>query len=364
MPILDGFAVLLFVSKQQVVIPSIVMSAHFSTDSEQRAEAAGAMVLLEKPVDIQQMTSHVRALLDARSSGFVEGVTLPGFVQLVQIERQNVTLRVETSSEAGLLHFTNGELTDAWDGRQAGDLAAMRIFGWSSVRIDMLTPRISNRTTVTLPATHLIMESIRLSDEEGRESPVTPPEGRRRGRTTAREFLAEHLDDSDASTFPRDRSSVRLPPRPRRPPTKTVRPPSEPTPTTTQTAETTRPTMSNTIQAALENIMKIDGTIGTCLCDWTSGLTLGFLGGQGRINIELAGSLNCQVVRAKMEAMGALGIKGSIEDILISLDDQYHLIRPLKKAPTVFLYVAIDRVKGNLGLARMKLQQIEASIEV
>ena len=110
--------------------------------------------------------------------------------------------------------------------------------------------------------------------------------------------------------------------------------------------------------------MKIDGTIGTCLVDWTSGLTLGSVGGQGRINIELAGSLNCQVVRAKMEAMSALGIKGSVEDMLITLEDQYHLIRPLKKTPTVFLYVAIDRAKGNLGLARMKLQQIEAAIDV
>ena len=123
--------------------------------------------------------------------------------------------------------------------------------------------------------------------------------------------------------------------------------------------------MANTsIAQALDAVMKIDGAIGTCLVDWTSGLTLGSMGGQGRLNIDLAGSLNTQVVRAKMDAMAGLGIKGAIEDILITLEDQYHLIRPLKKTPSAFIYVAMDKARSNLGLARMKLQQIEASIEL
>lgn len=120
----------------------------------------------------------------------------------------------------------------------------------------------------------------------------------------------------------------------------------------------------NTIPQTLDAVMAIDGAIGVALCDWTSGLNLGTLGGGVRINVEMAGALNCEVVRAKMNAMDALGIKGNIEDILITLEDQYHLIRPLRKAPSLFLYVAMDKGRSNLGLARMKLQQLENALEI
>ena len=119
--------------------------------------------------------------------------------------------------------------------------------------------------------------------------------------------------------------------------------------------------MANVGQS-LETLLTIDGAFGVALMDWRSGLTLGVMGGQGRIDMELAASANTQVVRAKIGAMEALGIKGSINDILITLDDQLHIIRPLKKYPDLFLYLAVDKTKGNLGLARAKTQQVESQL--
>lgn len=121
--------------------------------------------------------------------------------------------------------------------------------------------------------------------------------------------------------------------------------------------------MANVGQS-LENLLTIDGAFGAALVDWRSGLTLGTVGGQGRLDMELAASANTQVVRAKMGAMEALGIKGAIQDILITLDDQMHLIRPSKAMPSVFIYLAIDKAKGNLALARMKLQSTEQELRV
>ena len=119
--------------------------------------------------------------------------------------------------------------------------------------------------------------------------------------------------------------------------------------------------MANVGQS-LETLLTVDGAIGAALVDWKSGLTLGIVGGHGRLDMELAASANTQVVRAKMSAMDALGIKGSITDILITLDEQLHIIRPLKKYPELFIYLAIDKTKGNLGLARAKTQLIESQL--
>lgn len=116
------------------------------------------------------------------------------------------------------------------------------------------------------------------------------------------------------------------------------------------------------IKKSLDDVMKIDGAIACALADWESGLTLGTSGGGG-FDIELAASGNTDVVRAKVAVMRALKIDGPIEDILITLATQYHLIRPLATARSLFLYVAIDRQKGNLGLARHRLRQIEETLE-
>lgn len=118
------------------------------------------------------------------------------------------------------------------------------------------------------------------------------------------------------------------------------------------------------IKKTLEELLKIDGAIGAVVADWESGMSLGHLGGQGRLDLEVAAAGNCQVVKAKMSTMKTLGIAGGIQDILITLDDQIHLLRPSKSMPSLFLYIAIDKAKGNLAMARMKLQTAETELRI
>ena len=69
-------------------------------------------------------------------------------------------------------------------------------------------------------------------------------------------------------------------------------------------------------------------------------------------------------MKAKLKAIKDLGLNGSIEDILIILGNQYHLIRPLKKDSRLFLYLALRRDQGSLGLARYKLESLEDHLDV
>ncbi|HLS76311.1 MAG TPA: hypothetical protein VK083_05940, partial [Nocardia sp.] len=75
---------------------------------------------------------------------------------------------------------------------------------------------------------------------------------------------------------------------------------------------------------------------------------------------------NTEVVRAKMRTMDSLGLNDEIEDILITLSGQYHIIRPMtgRKSKGLFLYLALDRGRANLALARHRLKGIEEDLEV
>ena len=98
------------------------------------------------------------------------------------------------------------------------------------------------------------------------------------------------------------------------------------------------------------------------LVDYRSGMCLAQAG--SGMNLDLAAAGDTEVVRAKLKTMEMLGLRRGIEDILITLGDQYHLIRLVPNNLGLFLYLVLDKAKGNLALARYKLTDIERSLKV
>lgn len=121
------------------------------------------------------------------------------------------------------------------------------------------------------------------------------------------------------------------------------------------------------IETALKEAMAIEGALGVALVDWESGMPLGTLGGGKYLDLELASAGNTEVIRAKMRTLESLRLDDSVEDILITLTKQYHLIRLLRNANgahNLFLYLVLDRTKANLALARHHLKRIEGELTV
>ncbi|MCO1658665.1 hypothetical protein [Pseudonocardia humida] len=120
------------------------------------------------------------------------------------------------------------------------------------------------------------------------------------------------------------------------------------------------------IETSLKQAMEIEGALGVALVDYESGMALGSLGGGRYLNLEVAAAGNTEVIRAKMRTMASLELNDEIEDILITLGRQYHLIRLLtsNRSASLFMYLALDRGKANLAMARHQLRQIENQLSV
>ncbi len=112
---------------------------------------------------------------------------------------------------------------------------------------------------------------------------------------------------------------------------------------------------------SLEPLRALDGYIASALVDTESGM---LLAGDGTtINLEIAAAGNAEVVRAKRKVANNLKLNDTIEDILISLNKQYHIVRPLESNQKLFVYVVLDRSKSNLAMARHELRTFEKSLD-
>ena len=115
-----------------------------------------------------------------------------------------------------------------------------------------------------------------------------------------------------------------------------------------------------TIKQTLDELMTVDGAMCASVVDSNSGMMLGS-GGSG-VDLEMAAAGNTEVVRAKLKTMRSLGLNDVIEDILITLGRQYHIIRPMSRKEGVFIYFVLDKSKANLALARRKAAEVEKDL--
>lgn len=115
------------------------------------------------------------------------------------------------------------------------------------------------------------------------------------------------------------------------------------------------------IKDSLSELLTLDGAVCAALVDSSSGMLMGTAG--SGVDMELAAAGNTEVVRAKNKTVKALGLNDTIDDILITLGKQYHIIRPLNGKEDIFIYLVLDKARSNLALARRKVQDVEKAIQ-
>jgi hypothetical protein len=158
-------------------------------------------------------------------------------------------------------------------------------------------------------------------------------------------------------------------------------------------------TMSDNIELALSETMKIDGALGASLANWREIVVLGTEGLPEMSSLALGMCVSLRnkwdrlagkpEASAAAEALPALDEADALDwdspaprprtlppaaaaarapeepqisDVLITLENQLHVVRPLKAKPEVFLLVVLSKAKGNIGMARLRIDAIEKKL--
>ncbi len=119
----------------------------------------------------------------------------------------------------------------------------------------------------------------------------------------------------------------------------------------------------------ISELAKLGGFAGSCLVDLETGIALA-VEQRGALDIGSAGTANSAVLHSVLRSASGQGsdedAEGAdpVEDVLITLGKQFHLMRPLRRNPEIFLYLVLDRSEANLGMARMAMKSVEEQLDI
>jgi len=346
MPGMSGIDLIVAARRLDPDLPVIVMTAFRPADIT-RLEQGPFTGFLEKPFEFERLCDLVdEAFAPPTSLGFSGAIsvqTLPDIVQLYVLSSASGRLVVRHGKSAGYIDFAQGVILNAVTADVVGDEAFHAIMMWPGGEFTMLPPVADAPRSVASNWQELLLESVRRIDEAGRTSP--PDAVPTSGWTQAPPALDDREIDQAFEDYAAALDGV----------------PTAPVPTIQPIEPTTESRMN--IKDSLSKLTTIDGFVGAALVDSESGMLLGSEGGGG-MNLEIAAAGNTEVVRAKRKTMNNLALKDGLEDMLISLSKQYHLLRPLRSRSTLFFYVVLDRQRANLAMARITLADVEKDLQV
>lgn len=197
MPVMDGFELASQISRLDRSVPVIIMTAFGTPEMEDRLMNMGAFQYIEKPIDFAVLLQKIQDGLAAGTRGHVTGISLPSFLQLLELDNKTCTIVAKAGRHIGLLFFLNGTLINAYTDPIEGLDAAFEIISWNQAEITIYNFCQNRKRTIDAPLGFILIEGARRIDEQAEKEAAM-------GGSTASSHDDEldQLDNLDFDTAP------------------------------------------------------------------------------------------------------------------------------------------------------------------
>lgn len=312
---------------------AILMSAYASARDAEEAGTQGALAVLSKPFGPGQLELALRRAAAAADGlwGQVHDLSLIDMLQMYHYGRRSVALSI-SGEHRGHIEMRDGQLVAAEAGGLTGLAALRRLLPVKAgvVRTEALSPGAPPATLGDF--TSVLLDCLRLIDEEGRAAAGTAPEA---GERKLERAFADPAHPEPRASFLSERSEDGL---------------DRPIAYRNRKGDIYMGTEKQ-LQDALARIQgEIGGFIGASVVDLDTGMTLAVQSARGDFDLSIASAYNSEMVKMKLKTIKALNIKSNLEDMLLTLGDQIHLIKLI--GSSTFLYLAAERASTNLAIVR------------
>ena len=163
MPVMDGFNLIVKVSRFYPQVPVIVMTGLDESQHLNTPLQLGAIRILTKPPRLTLLMDTIRAAAQIEPSGLVRGIGLNSILQLLNWEKKSCTLTLKSEAGMGLLYLQRGEVIHAAYRADEGLAAVYEILAWDRPNIEFVeTCRVEQ--TIDLPLTELLLNAALITD--------------------------------------------------------------------------------------------------------------------------------------------------------------------------------------------------------
>jgi len=342
MPEMDGFELIAYVSRNFPDLPIIVITAFGTTEIENQIKDF-ITSYIEKPIDFQNFADQIRSILAGTASGSFRGISLFGFLQLIELEKKSCTVIVESQDKIGTLYFSSGRFVGAETEDLKDEAAAYEILSWKDTKIELSKPPKRSVQRVSVRITDLLLEVARLQDESqrfGKES------------TSGDISLEDILEDIARET----QSPVQQ--------QSSVRKSEQKTASISETAFLTPENSENHdvgslaefIEKSLQKLISLDGALGVGFFDLRDAKILAYDGSEDT-EIKNFVQVVAEFSATEIKILEQLQLNDILEEIIINLNKRSALINPLKRNRRICTLLILDK-ESNLPLARLNLQRV------
>ncbi|HLK96894.1 MAG TPA: hypothetical protein VK364_03915 [Hymenobacter sp.] len=119
--------------------------------------------------------------------------------------------------------------------------------------------------------------------------------------------------------------------------------------------------MSSSKQAVQDILAALPTLLVVAVVDTETGMPLASHSNVAEFDVETAAAYNTEVVKSKLKAIQALKLNQTLQDVLLTLTDQLHLLR-LSPNGSTFVYLAVNSRDTNLAQARQVIKLCSATV--
>jgi CheY-like chemotaxis protein len=338
MPGEDGIDLLASVRTLSPRTRAILMSGFASARDYQRAIECGAVRVLCKPFTSSELLQAIRQAVDCETGfrGSIHGLSLVDLLQMFHYARRSLAIVVD-SWAPGHVFLEDGRIIHAIYRGQSGEPALRAILAMPAGSLRTMVLPEGTPHSITRDFGTLILDSLRTLDEA---SPVV---------STGGDWELDDFEDPSfkaAAPASRDRSSDA---------------PAEDRARTRAFADRSPPSPPRS-ETCLELLRRLDGFTAACLVDSDTGVLLGSDNRLPGFDLSVAAAGYTEIYRRQRRTISDLALADCLEDVVVTLPRQYHVLHAIERQPSTFLYVIVERGHCNLGLVRYALAAAEAAL--
>ena len=163
MPDMSGVDLLLEAKEKYPDLKVIVMTAYGSETLKEEVLKKGAIRYLEKPFDLEELLSLLRA--EPKEKDSIGTWDLTEVLQLIAVEGKSAKLEVETPDGTGIICFHDGEIIYASFGEIVGEEAFFHLLNYGASPFNLVWERTELEKNIDKPLYALLLEAIAREDE-------------------------------------------------------------------------------------------------------------------------------------------------------------------------------------------------------